>query len=80
MHLIYLWTYKYSTAHFPCLACETYSNYCENALKDIWCKEWGDFKTVVEKINKCDKDFINISNFSSSTKWKIIDILINKNS
>ena len=76
---INLWTYNNLTDHFPRLACETYSTYCENAFKKIWCLAWGDFKTVVEKIKKYDKDFINISIFSDSTKWEIINILINKN-
>ena len=51
---INIWTYNYLTDHFPCLACETYSNYCKNISKEIWCEEW-DFKTVVEKIKNVTK-------------------------
>ena len=67
VHLIYLSIYGHIIIYF------------KNALKEIRCLAWGDFKTVVEKIKKYDKDFINISNFSDSTKWEIINILINKN-
>lgn len=51
---INLWTYNYLTGHLP------YSNYCQNVLKEIWCPAWGDFKTVTDKIKKCDKELINI--------------------
>ena len=76
---INLWTYNYVNDHMPCLACESYSNYCEKALKEIWRFAWGDLETVVGKIKKCDKNFIDISNFLSYTNWEIINILINKN-
>ena len=48
-------------------------------MKEKWCSEWGDFNYVIEKIKKCDKNFIDISNFSNNTRHEIINILINKN-
>ena len=61
---INLWTYNYLTGHLPC------SNYFLNVLKEIWCPAWGDFKTVTDKIKKCDKEFINIYNINYSNFTK----------
>ena len=77
-NLINLWNYSLITDHFPCLACRTYSGFCKTVLKGKWSPEWGDFDFVIEKIKNCDKNFIDISNFSCATRHKIINILIQK--
>ena len=78
-NFINLWTYNYFVDHKPCTTCETYSRYCEEVLKEVWCDEWGKFDFVIEKIKNCDSNFININKYSDSNKWKILDDLINKN-
>ena len=78
-NIINLWTYNYATQYHPCYACETYGGFCEKILQERWCSEWGHFNYVIEKIKKCDKNFIDISNFSNNTRHEIINILINKN-
>ena len=78
-NFINLWTYNYFVNHKPCITCETYSRYCEEVLKEVWCDEWGKFDFVIEKIKNCDSNFININKYSDSNKWKILDDLINKN-
>ena len=70
-----LWSNNYCKKHKPCFACDTYSQYCEEILKEIWREEWGNFDSV-EKIKNCDQDFININNYSTATKWGILDELI----
>ena len=72
---INLWTYNYFEKHKPCIACDTYSRYCEEILKEIWCSDWGNFDLVVERLKKCNQAFININNYSSSAKWSILDEL-----
>ena len=73
---INLWTYNYFKKHKSRFACDTYSRYCEEILKEIWRDDF--FESVVEKSKSCNKTFINISNYSTRTKWGIIDELINK--
>ena len=72
---INLWSYNYYKKNKPSFACDTYSRYCEEILKEIWREEWGNFDSV-EKIKNCDQDFININNYSTATKWGILDELI----
>ena len=78
-NFINLWKYNYFVNHKPCIACDTYSRYCEEVLKEVRCDDWGKFDFVIEKIKKCDSDFININNYSESNKWKILDDLKIKN-
>ena len=78
-NFINLWTYNYYVNHKPCIACDTYSRYCEEVLKEVWCNDWGNFDFVIEKIKNCDKNFININSCSEKNKWKILDDLIKKN-
>ena len=78
-NIINLWVYNYVTNHLPCRACAIYRGFCETILREQWCPDYGNVDFVIEKIKNCDKNFINIMNFSSATKHKIIDILIEKN-
>ena len=48
-------------------------------LGEKWQEERGDMNTVIEKLKRTDKNFININLYSDSTKWGIIDELIKKN-
>ena len=75
---INLGTYNYFKKHLPCTSCNAYSHFCEKILKERWCDEWGNFDSVMEKIKKTDKSLINVNNYSTATKWGIIDELINK--
>ena len=77
--LIILWTYNHFEKQKPCLACDTYSRYCEEVLKEIWCEDWGNFDLVVERLKKFDETFININNYSECTKWGTLDKLIEIN-
>ena len=74
--IINLWAYNYYPNHQPCTACEIYSSFCKKVLKKRWDADWGDFDLVMGKIKKCDQNFININNYSSMTKWSILDKLI----
>ena len=77
--LINLWTYNHFEKHKPCLACDTYSRYCKEVLKEIWCEDRGNFDFVVERLKKFDETFININNYSECTKSGILDKLIEIN-
>ena len=77
--IIHLWTYNFLTDHLPCTACSTYSSYCEKELKKRWMKEWGPCEQAVEKIIKCDSDFLNVSLYSALNKSTLIQDLINRN-
>ena len=55
------------------MACETYSAYCVQALREKWEADWGDFEFAVGKFKKCDKSFIDIGQFSSANMYLIID-------
>lgn len=74
-----LWLYNFFEKHKPCFTCDTYSKYCEEVLKEVWCADWGDYDFVVEKIKNCDENFVNINNYSEINKWGILDELIKKN-
>ena len=76
---INLWTYNYFDKHKPCLACDTYSDYCEKILRSRWEKQWCDCDFVINEIKKCDEKFLNISNYSSKPRWGIIKELVKKN-
>ena len=78
-NLINLWSYNYLKIHpKSCFICKTYSNFCEMVLKEQWNPDWGNLKFVIKKIKDNDKTFIDISKFSSATRWEIIDILKKK--
>ena len=78
-NFINLWLYNYFDMHKPCFTCYTYSQYCKDVLKEVWCNDWGDFDFVVGKIKSCDKTFINMNNYSEANKWAILDELIKLN-
>ena len=61
-----LWIYNYFVKHKPCATCDTYSKYCEEVLKEQWCKDWGDYDFVIRKIKSCNKTFIDLGLFSES--------------
>ena len=67
--IINLSTYNCVTEHHPCYASETYDGFCERIMKEKWRSEWRDFNYVIEKIKKCEKNFIDISNFSNNTRY-----------
>ena len=75
-----LWIYNYFGKLKPCFTCKTYSRYCEEVLREVWCADWGDIDFVLGKIKSCDESFINLTNYSDSNKWGILDELIKKNS
>ena len=49
-NFINLWTYNYYVNHKPCIACDKYSRYCEEVLKELWCDDRGYFDFVIEKL------------------------------
>ena len=78
--LINIWTYNYYKPHCQnCNACKIYTEWNVQILAERWKEEWGDMNNVVEKLNKNDKDFININNYSGDSRWGIINELIIKN-
>ena len=77
--LINLWNYNYFPNHKHCHVCRIYSGYCKEILKERWDSIWGDYNEVIEKIENTDKNFINMGNYSSKTKWAILYRLIQLN-
>ena len=61
-----------------CATLTALHDYCEEILRSRWQKEWGDCDFVIDKIKKCDKILLNISNFSNKTRWEIIKELVRK--
>ena len=61
-----------------CATLTALHDYCEEILRSRWQKEWGDCDFVIDKIKKCDENFLNISNFSNKTRWEIITELVKK--
>ena len=77
--LINLWVYNYYPNHEHCHVCRIYSGFCTEIFKKRWDSIWGDYNEVIGKIENTDKDFINMGNYSSMTKWEILDRLIQLN-
>ena len=78
-NLINIWSYNDVNHGKNCRKCCIRSDICEKTLKRQWNSDWGEFDFVILKIKENDKTFIDISGFSSMTKWEIIDILVQKN-
>ena len=62
-----------------CEICDIYREYCYQILRRRWQPEWGKYNKVMSKLSKNDEDFININNYSSSTKHLIFNELVEKN-
>ena len=77
--LINLWAYNYYPNHKHCHVCRIYSGFCKEIIKKRWDSIWGDYDEVIGKIENTDKNFINMGNNSSMTKWAILDRLIQLN-
>ena len=77
-NVLNLWIYNYFEKHKPCFTCETYSRYCKEVLREVWCADWEDIDFVLGKIKNCNKSFSNLTNYSDSNKWGILDELIKK--
>ena len=77
--IINWWTYNFFVDHLPCVACSTYSSYCEKELRKRWMKEWGPCDRAIERIIKCDSDFLNVSLYSALNKSTLIKDLIDRN-
>ena len=71
--LINLWVYNYYPNHEHCHVCRIYSGFCTEIFKKRWDSIWGDYNEVIGKIENTDKNFINMGNYSSMTKWAILD-------
>ena len=77
--IINWWTYNFFVGHLPWVACSTYSSYCEKELRKRWMKEWGPCDRAIERIIKCDSDFLNVSLYSALNKSTLIKDLIDRN-
>ena len=62
-----------------CEICDIYREYCYQILRRRWQPEWGKYNKVMSKLSKNDEDFININNYSNSTKHLIFNELVEKN-
>ena len=74
--IINVWSYSdFLKTHQNCCICKKYRDYSIKALKEKWEVEWGNFDHIMNKFKKNDRNFINISKYSSVTRHLIIDFL-----
>ena len=74
--IINVWSYSDHLKTFSnCRTCKTYCNYCIEILRKRWEPEWGNFNKIISKLLKNDRNFINISKYSSENRHLIIDFL-----
>ena len=73
--LINIWSYSKHINEKNCYICNIYREHCIDIVEIRWKREWGFFDKVIKNIKNNNEDFINLSNYSSENRYKIISDL-----
>lgn len=73
--MINIWSCNGNKEHLKyCDVCEKYERLSIEVLKKRWEEQWGNFEYVISKLKENDKEFVDLSKYSSETMHEIIDV------
>ena len=74
--IINIWVYNKDKMHNAiCSICQNYSYFAIKALQQKWESEWGDCDYFVKKLIESDEQYINLGQYTASSKHQIIDFI-----